>query len=55
MHSDPSPDTESRGEPAPDSASQPDEKIYHEALTRPVSKPREWTIRRVETVIGSIA
>lgn len=33
----------------------PSERQYFSHLTRPVTRPREWTIRRVETMIGSIA
>ncbi len=31
------------------------ESRYSVQLTRPVTKPRQWTIQRVESVIGSIA
>jgi len=34
---------------------QPAESRYSVQLTKPVTKPRQWTIQRVETVIGSIA
>lgn len=41
----------------PDEAESPaaSEGIYVTQLARPVTSPREWTIRRIETVVGSIA
>jgi len=44
-------------ETAPDEADHPapNERQYFSHLAKPVTRPREWTIRRVEGVIGSIA